>query len=85
MKSMKKLWIEARSYYQPIWQRSPPADLLAQCYYVKEKNSSRLGCVADGLWVKNNSWWASATKFYSFISTQKDISYAALQSPGGWS
>lgn len=52
MKFMKKLWIEAQSYFLPIWQRPLPPELLAQHYYVKEKKSSRLGCVAGGLWVK---------------------------------
>lgn len=32
MKSMKKLWVEAQSYYHPIWQRPVPAELLAQHY-----------------------------------------------------
>lgn len=28
-------------------------------------------------------WWASAAKFNSFLNTQKDVSSAVLQSPGG--
>lgn len=60
MKSMIKLWIEAQSYYHPIWWRPLPAKLLAQHYCTKGKRRPHQAfrCAAGV-----GSWKASAAKF----------------------
>lgn len=52
MKSMIKLWIEAQSYYHPIWWRPLPAKPLARHYCTKGKRRPHQAfrCAAGGLW-----------------------------------
>lgn len=42
MKAMKKLWIEAQSYYFPIWQWPLPAKTLTKHYCEKKKENDAL-------------------------------------------
>lgn len=39
MKSIKKLWVDAESYYCSIWQWPLPAELLTRHYYLKKISS----------------------------------------------